>query len=158
LDLRIPGSLKIEHELLYNELNKAARERGQVGAAAMIAFRIFEGHVRKEEDFAFPPLDLLPSLAEKEVKAKAVESVIKLVDRLGVRLSELLKEHDEMRKALLRMNESAMREQKPAEAMLARRLLQHFDMEEQIFYPASMLAGKYIRDKLYGAHSLPLPR
>jgi len=149
MDYRIPGSLKTEHEELYEELNRAARITGKVGAAAMLAFKAFQPHIRKEEKIAFPPLDLLFSLAEKKVTTE-LTGVIKLCDELKDGLPEFLSEHDEIRVALERMNDAAMREQKPAYASLAKRLMHHMLLEEQILYPAAILAGKYIKLSLYG--------
>lgn len=157
MDLRIPGSLKTEHEGLYEELNKAARVTGGIGEAAMSAFKIFQHHRTREEEFAFPPLHLLRSLAEKSVDTEFT-GVIKLCDKLKGQMSTLVKEHDEMRKSLHEMNDIAMKEQKPEYASLAKRLLQHMSMEEEIYYPASLVVGEYIKEKLYGAPSLPLPR
>jgi iron-sulfur cluster repair protein YtfE (RIC family) len=157
MDFRIPGSLKTEHEELYEELNRAARIGGNVGAAAMLAFKVFQPHIRKEEETAFPPLDLLQPLAEKDVTTEHA-GAIKLCERLKNGLPGFLKEHDEMRKALQEMNDAAMREQKPEYAALAKRIMHHMLLEEQILYPAAILAGEYIKHKLYGAPALPLQR
>jgi iron-sulfur cluster repair protein YtfE (RIC family) len=149
MDYRIPGSLKTEHEELYEELNRAARITGKVGAAAMLAFKAFQPHIRKEEEIAFPPLDLLQSLAGKDVTTE-LTGIIKLSDKLKDELQGFIHEHDEMRKALQQMNDEAMKEQKHEYAALAKRLMHHMLLEEQIFYPAAILAGEYIKLSLYG--------
>ncbi len=149
MDLRIPGSLKTEHEELYGELNRAARIGGNVGAAATLAFRAFQPHVRKEEEIAFPPLGLLPSLAGKDVTTE-LTGAIKLCERLKSELREFLKEHEEIRRALQEMDDVATREQKPEYAALAKRVLHHLEIEEQILYPAAIMAGEYIKLRLYG--------
>ncbi len=157
MDLRIPGTLKTEHEELYEELNRAARVNGAIGMAALSAFKIFQHHMTKEEEFALPPLHLLPSLGERSINTEFT-GVIKLCDRLKSQMPTLVKEHDEMRKSLHEMNDVAMKEQKPEYAALAKRLMQHLSMEEEIYYPASLVVGEYIKEKLYGAPSLPLGR
>jgi iron-sulfur cluster repair protein YtfE (RIC family) len=149
MDLRIPGSLKDEHERLYQELNRAARIGGDVGDAALLAFKEFEPHMRKEERIAFPMLDLLGSLAEKEVTTMHSQA-IKLGEDLKGALSGLYKDHEVIRDALHRMNDAAMREQKPEYASLAKRAMHHLMLEEQILYPAAVLAGEYVRLSLYG--------
>ncbi len=149
MDYRIPGSLKTEHEGLYEELNRAARIGGKVGDAAMLAFKTLQSHMRKEEEIAFPPLDLLEPLASKKVTTE-LTGVLKLSDELRKELPGLIYQHDEMRKALQKMNDEAMREEKHEYASLAKRLLQHMMMEEQIFYPAAIMVGEYVRLSLYG--------
>jgi hemerythrin-like domain-containing protein len=149
MDYRIPGSLKIEHEELYEELNRAARTTGKVGDAAMLAFKPFQSHIRKEEEIAFPPLDVLQSLAEKDVTT-ALTGIIKLSDKLKDELQGFIYEHDQMRKALQQMNDEAMKEQKYEYADLAKMLMRHMQLEEQILYPAAILAGEYIKLRLYG--------
>jgi len=149
MDYRIPGSLKTEHEELYEQLNRAARIGGKVGAAAMLAFKAFQPHIRKEEEIAFPPLDLLPSLASKDATTE-LTGIIKLSDRLKDELPGFIYQHDEMRKALQQMNDEAMKEQKHEYAALAKRLMRHMLLEEQILYPAAILSGEYIKLCLYG--------
>jgi iron-sulfur cluster repair protein YtfE (RIC family) len=157
LDFRIPGPLKVEHEDLYEDLNRAARTGGKVGDAAMLAFKTFQNHRRREEEFAFPLLGLLGPLANKGVSSE-LSRVVSLCDRFREQMPDLIHEHDEMRKALQVMNDAALREEKPEDATLAKRLLQHMSMEEQIFYPAALVAGEYVKSRLYGAPSLPLPK
>jgi len=157
MDFRIPGALKVEHEDLYEELNRAARTAGKVGDAALLAFKTFQHHIRREEEFAFPPLGLLGPLASKGVNSE-LSRVVSLCDRLREQMPDLIREHDEMRKALQEMNDAAMREEKREYATLAKRLLQHMSMEEQIFYPAALVAGEYVKSSLYGAPSVPLPK
>jgi hemerythrin-like domain-containing protein len=149
MDYRIPGVLKTEHEELHEGLNRAARIGGDVGDSAILAFRAFQPHARKEEEIAFPPLDLLPSLAEKGVTTE-VAGMIKVCDRLRSELHALLREHEAMRKALEEMNEAAMREQKPEYAALAKRMMHHVMLEEHVLYPAAMLVGEHIKAVLYG--------
>lgn len=149
MDYRIPGSLKAEHEELYEQLNRAARTGGKVGDAAMLAFKPFQSHIKREEELAFPPLDLLLPLSDEKVNTEFT-GVIGLADRLKGELTGLLRQHEEMRKALQRMNDEAMREQKYEYASLAKRLMQHMLMEEQVFYPAAIVVGEYVKLYLYG--------
>jgi iron-sulfur cluster repair protein YtfE (RIC family) len=150
MDYRIPGSLKTEHESLYEGLNRAARVQGAVGDAAILAFKLFEPHIRKEEEFALPELDVLQPLARKEQSIQELSGVLKLCDKLQRQMAVLLEEHDLIRKPLQQLNDVAMKEEKPEYAALAKALIQHLDREEQILYPAAILVGEYVRLKLYG--------
>jgi iron-sulfur cluster repair protein YtfE (RIC family) len=157
MDYRIPGSIKVEHEELYEQLNRAVRIKGKVGDAAMLAFKEFQPHIRKEEEIAFPPLDLLQPLAGKDVTTEHA-GIIKLAERLKDELPGFIYQHDEMRKALQRMNDEARREQMHEQAELAKRLIRHMLLEEQILYPAAILVGEHVRYRLYGPPSLTLQK
>lgn len=151
MDYRIPGSLKVEHEHLYEELKKAARVQGKVGMAADKAFRFLQPHIRKEEEFALPELDVLPSLAEKNMNEQELSGVIKLCDRLKQDMPAMLEEHRRIMECMQELNDVATREQKPEYAHLAKAFMHHIEVEEQILYPAALLVGEYVRLKLYGS-------
>lgn len=149
MDFRIPGSLKLEHEELYEQLKRASTQTGKIGDAAKLAFRAFQPHIKKEEEFAFPPLDLLPSLADGIVTTELTE-VMKLSDRMRAQLHEMLREHELITQYLQELNDIANKEDKPEYASLAKRIMRHLDLEEQVLYPAAQLIGDYVRLRLYG--------
>jgi hypothetical protein len=60
----------------------------------------------------------------------------------------MLEEHGQIRGALANLESAAQAENRPEEARLARQIMVHAQTEEQLTYPAAILAGAYIRLRL----------
>ena len=143
----VPKPLKSEHDDLHTMLVRATKEAGALGAAAREVARLMEPHFAKEEQFALPPIALLPRLAQGEVTSD-MEEVLVLSDRLRHHLDEMLNEHKGIVKALKVLLAEARAQDRTEYAEFARQLIRHAQTEEQVLYPAAILAGRYIRLKL----------
>jgi hypothetical protein len=142
--LKIPGPVKEEYEGLYWKLNEAARVRGEVGQAAMAAFRHMQSHFVKDQEFALPPLKLLPTVAANNINEE-IDQVRTLCDRLKRNLPQLIAEDNLIIEELSRLADVAAREQKPEYHDLARRFIKFLELERDVLYPASILVGEYVR-------------
>jgi hypothetical protein len=147
MTLRIPESLKLEHEELHAELVKATQAGGRTGEAAKAVAKVLHEHFLKEEEFALPPIGLLAPLARGEVNA-AMKSVIAMTDRLKAELPEMLEEHKAVVAALEKLSTEALAENKPEHARFAEKLMLHAKTEEEVLYPAAILVGEYLKLKL----------
>lgn len=112
MKFKIPQSLKTEHEKLHAELVKATEVRDTVGRAAKAVSKVLHPHFVKEEEFALPPLGLLPSVADGKV-TPAMGDVLSMTNRLKAELDEMLEEHKAIVSALETLSEVAKRETKP---------------------------------------------
>ena len=63
MNLKTPQSIDAEHEELHAELAKAVKAGGATGKAAKGVDCVLHPHFLKEEEYALPPLGLLPALA-----------------------------------------------------------------------------------------------
>jgi len=90
----IPKSLKAEHEYLHGKLTEATKEGGRTGEAAKAVVKILYPHFMKEEEYALPPLSILPSLAEDRVSSDMM-SILRLTDKLKSEIHQLFEEHSE---------------------------------------------------------------
>jgi hypothetical protein len=104
-------------------------------------------HFVKEEDFALPPLGLLPSLSKGKVTPE-MKGILLMTDKLKAELNQMLKEHEEILTALEKLTAAAKKENKLEYLHFAERLTQHARTEEEIYYPAAMLVGEYLKLKL----------
>jgi hypothetical protein len=147
IDLAIPEPLKIEHEKLHDQLVRLTKLPGQVGEAARNVATLLHPHFVKEETYALPPLGLLRSLAEGQVTAK-MEAVLALTERLADDLPRMLEEHRAVVVALATLRAAAEAEGRADAAEFAEALRLHAETEEQVLYPAAMLAGAYVRLRL----------
>jgi hypothetical protein len=145
--LQIPQPLKEEHEELHAGLVRATQAGGKVGGAAKAVAQVLHPHFVKEEEFALPPLGLLPRLAQGNVTPE-MRNVLPLTDRLKSELPQMLEEHKAIVGALKNLVAVARRENKPEFARFAEKLMLHAQAEEQVTYPTAILIGEYVRLKL----------
>ncbi len=149
MKLNIPKSLKLEHEGLHAELARATRAGGNTGESAKAVANILHPHFIKEEEYALPPLGLLPFLAEGEAIPEA-KAVIKMTDRLKSEHNQMLEEHKTVVSALKNLMDAARGENKMEYVRFAEKLTLHAQNEEEVLYPAAILVGEYMKLKLTG--------
>lgn len=146
MEFKIPQSLKSEHEELHSTLVRATREQGPMGAEAKAVAALLHPHFVKEEEYALPPLGLLPSLAKGQVTPD-MASVLPMTEKLKAQLSEMLAEHKSIVAALKNLADVAKRENKPEYAGFADKLILHAQTEEEVSYPTAILIGEYLKLK-----------
>lgn len=147
MSLSIPRTLKIEHEELHETLRRATRESGELGKAARAVAELMHPHFIKEEQYALPPLSLLPKVAQG-VFEPAMTEALSMTDRLKAELPQMLSEHKAIVAALEALADSARRNNRPEYADFADKLILHAQTEEEVSYPAALLIGEYVRSKL----------
>jgi len=144
MELKIPPSLKHEHGEMRASLEIAEKAPGKSGEAAREVARLLLPHFKKEEEYALPPLDALAVMAGGGLPEEP-KAIIDKADRLRNELAEMLREHQIIAKALEDLYETATGDARPELARFARKLLLHAQMEEQIYYPAALVIGDYLK-------------
>ncbi len=147
MEIKVPESMKKEHQALHEELKRLTAIPGGVGVAAQEVARVLHPHFQKEEEYALPPLGLLVPLSRGEPTAE-MRQVLSMTDRLQKDLKEMLKEHAAVGAALEKLSQAARMENRPEALEFARALALHARNEEEVSYPASILVGKIVRMKL----------
>jgi hypothetical protein len=142
-----PAVLSDEHWEIHETLAGAAREPGRLGMAARTLAVAMEAHFDKEEEYAMPPLALLPMLARGETYQEMRE-ILPVTDRLAYELPVMLEEHKVIGAAARELLEVARAEGRFDVARLAEQVLRHAQTEEQILYPAAILVGKLVEFRL----------
>jgi hypothetical protein len=155
MNYRIPKTMEKEHEQLHEELKKVTASGGKTGKTAKALANVLHPHFVKEEDFALPPLGLLPPLSKGRVTPE-MKDILLMTDKLTVELNQMLKEHEEIVQALEKLIAEARKERKVECLLFADRLTQHAKTEEEIYYPASILIGRYLRLRLSGRNAKTL--
>jgi hypothetical protein len=141
-----------EHEELHAELKKATTAGGATGKSAKRLANMLHPHFVKEEDFALPPLGLLPSLSKGKITSDMKE-ILLMTDKLKTDLDQMLKEHEEIVAALEKTVADARKERKLEYVRVADRLTRHAQAEEEIYYPAAIVIGEYLKLKLASANA-----
>lgn len=152
MKFRTPPALKAEHEELHGELARATRAGERTGEAARAVAELMHPHFIKEEEYALPPLGLLPALSKGQLEPGMAE-VLKMTDKLEAELPQMLAEHRKIVTALQRLVEAAKAENKPQFARFAEKLMAHARAEEEVSYPTALLIGRYLKAALPGVKS-----
>lgn len=140
----IPAALKAEHEELHADLVRATKSGGRTGEAAKAVAALMHPHFIKEEEYALPPLGLLPALSAGKIDA-GMAKVLQMTDKLETELPRMLAEHQEIVKALRRLSDAAKAENRPEFVHFAEKLMAHARTEEEVSYPTALLIGRYLR-------------
>jgi hypothetical protein len=147
MSYEIPLPLRQEHEELHQQLKNATHAGSETGAVAKELAKLMHPHFVKEDEFALPPLGLLQPLAQGTV-AREMADVLKLTDRLQAELPAMLAEHKAIVAALDRLADAAGRAGRGDIVEFARKLALHAHTEEQVMYPAALLVGALVRQRL----------
>jgi hypothetical protein len=144
LPFAVPGSLRAEHERIQAALTSAAKDLSTLGGAARALSDVLQPHVEREETLALAPLGLLGPLAEGKYH-DGMQTVLPRTDLLRGHLPELLAEHDAIRSAAQRLQTAARQAGRADLEQLARELIAHTRMEDEVCYPAALLVGDVVR-------------
>jgi hypothetical protein len=93
-------------------LREATRLSGKTGEAAKIVANLMQPHFVKEEEYALPPLGLLPVISSGSV-SEEMKEIILLIDKLKEDLPEMLEEHQRIVEALQNLMHHAADELHP---------------------------------------------
>ncbi|HXV85487.1 MAG TPA: hemerythrin domain-containing protein [Gemmatimonadales bacterium] len=145
--MKAPQSLRHEHDALHAALARAECAPGRVGEAARTLARIMHPHFLREDEYATPPLGLLPDLARGHVTA-AMRAVLPQVERLRTELPLMLEEHRAIIGALDELAAAADAAGQSEIVDFAEELKRHAEVEEEIMYPAAILVGQYVKLRL----------
>jgi hypothetical protein len=143
----IPLTLQQEHAELHEQLRKATQVVGAVGDAANAVARLMHPHFVKEDEFALPPLGLLQQLSQGTITPE-MAGVLELTDRLAAELPTMLAEHKSIVAALEHLADAARQAQRSDIVEFAHKLMLHAQTEEQVMYPAALLVGRFVRQRL----------
>ena len=147
MKFEIPQPLRQEHEALHEELRRATRAGGEIGEAAETGAALMHPHFVKEDRIALPPLGLLVRLARGEATPEMAD-VLALTDQLEAELPSMLAEHRTIVAALQKLSDAATRAGHGEIVEFAQALMQHARTEEDVMYPATILVGQVVRQRL----------
>jgi Hemerythrin HHE cation binding domain len=145
--MKIPDSLRLEHEQLHGKLAEATQLPGRTGEAARVLAKIMHPHLLREDEYATPPLGLLRQLAKGQMTPEMAE-VLPLVARLKEEFPLMVEEHRAITAGLIQLGNAASQEGLRQWAEFADELRHHAQMEEEVFYPAAILVGEYVKASL----------
>ncbi len=142
--IETPESLRREHHHLFRELRELAEEKGETGSRVKELLALLEPHFEKEEESAMPLLGALKPISERDGMPDR-----SLVASLHARfLSEypvMLREHLQIKRLIGRVCSSAKNARDQRALATMAELEHHAAVEEEVLYPAALLAGDAMR-------------
>ena len=148
MDLKVPKTLRLEHVELREQLYILTKENTELGEAARTLMEIFYMHAVKEEERVLPALEALPDLAEGKVTDQ-MRSLKDIADDLkGGLYQELFEDHRAILDSLNKISQLAADVGRTEYVKFVERFILHAQMEEEILYPASLVAAEYFQQLL----------
>lgn len=145
--MKAPPSLRREHEELHADLARAGQMPGLLGQTAREVARIMHPHFLREDEYAIPPLSLLPRLARGQVTPDMAD-VLPLVARLKEEMPLMIEEHRAILGAVRAFALAAEGDGDEKCIRLAAELTVHAQLEEEVLYPAAVLVGEFVKAML----------
>jgi hypothetical protein len=143
----VPSSIKKDHENLLDQIHRITLFQDSAGLVAIKLNDLMQHHFKEEEDFVLPPLGLLPLLTSGKLPEQSKE-VIQLCEKLKSQLLHLSVEHQLIKAYMDELMQAAANENHPEIIELEQELQKHANTEEEVFFPAAILIGEYLKLKV----------
>jgi hypothetical protein len=147
----IPQSLRFERTENMERLEILSHRTGAVGIAARKVMAASRKHGEQEEGFIFPPLTLLPALADGKVTPDMAWAVA-MTDRVKNERQEIFQARAQITDALNVLHEAAERAHDKTAAEYAESAIANMFTDAEVLEPTVLLIGEYLHDKLPAAH------
>jgi hemerythrin-like domain-containing protein len=138
--MKVPESLKEEHEELLDGIKKYSRGNDRTGASVRELLRTLEPHVEKENEVVLPLLGVLAGLAVGEPVVNP-GAVMHLHEKYVGEYRGMFMEHAAIRRAIAAAKRSAKAEGHEHLSETLDALLHHSRIEEEALYPAALVVG-----------------
>jgi hypothetical protein len=150
--LGLPQSIQAEYNQLIAHLDHAVEQHGNkthLAQAARTARDLIKSHFEKDAQFVFPPLGLLPALAEGRVTPE-MEIAVKMGERVRADHDRLFDENVRITSALNDLIAAARDENDQELGAFATHAALRSLHEIEVLQPTTVLISEYIRIKLAG--------
>ncbi len=136
--------MRHEHDQIYARVERLAQTSGKTGKPAKKLLTVMRPHMFKEEEFVLPQLGVLKKVAFGESTA-GMTWAIERSEKLKKEYPKMLAEHQAIFEFIDELSQAANLEGDQGALDLAAQLKAHIQDEEDIIYPAAILAGEYIK-------------
>lgn len=137
----------MQRQAIAEKLGRVAMNPGQLGEAARAVGHALHFSAQGEEEGSLSPLGLLGALAAGEV-VPDMAGAIPISDALRKERGGQLGERETIDNALDRLAKSAVDTGRFEYLEIVEEIRTHARLEEEVFYPAAILVGDYVRMKL----------
>ena len=141
MPLSAPPSMEKEHEEIWRLLIGVQHLSGKTGSIAEKLAKDLKAHIDKEEELALPLLGILGDIASGKLKNGVAKKASLLGSRFEKEYPGMLHGHKELRRFLERLKKVGAEEGHLTAVRLAEALEAHSKEEEEVLYPAAIVAG-----------------
>jgi hypothetical protein len=142
MPLSAPPSMEKEHEEIWHLMIRVQHLSGKTGSIAEKLAKGLKAHMDREEEFALPLLGILRDIADGKLKDGVARKASILGSKFQKEYPGMLHGHKELRKSLERLKKVGSEEGHLTAVRFAETLEKHSKEEEEVFYPAALLAGQ----------------
>ncbi len=137
-----PPSVERAHQELLQLLMIVQRLPGKTGTCAGVVAKCLQPHLNREDECALPLLGLLQDLAVGQLTLADARRATKVYARLREEYPRMTAEHRELFKLMEQLKTLGMEEGHLTAVRFAETMERHAEDEEELLYPAALLAGK----------------
>ena len=141
MPLSAPASLEKEHEEIWQLLIGVQHLSGKTGSVAEKLSKDLKAHIDKEESLALPLLGILRDLVKGKLGTGSAKRASLLHSKFEREYPGMLHGHKELYKVLERLKKVGAEEGHLTAVRFAEALEKHSQEEEEVLYPAALLAG-----------------
>lgn len=117
---------------------------GKVGEAARKVAHVLHPHFERENELALPVIGVTRELAEDKTSLDFPKA-LELCEKFKPEYEKMLQEHVEIVNALNELEKAARKAKKASVVDFVRKLKLHAKTEEDLTYPAVLMAGKLLK-------------
>lgn len=143
----VPSSIKKTHEFLLERIRKLTLNKDSSGIIALKLEDLMQHHFKEEEDFILPLLGLLPLLANEQMPEQNKELLL-LSEKVKSQLNHMSAEHQLIAAYIEELKKASDKESQTEIIEFENEVIEHATSEEEVFFPASILVGEYLKLKL----------
>ncbi len=142
MPLTAPPTLEKEHEEIWKLLLDVQHLSGKTGSVAEKLAKDLKLHIDKEETLALPLLGILLDLVNGKLSNASAKRASQVHQKLEKEYPGMLHGHKELYKILERLKKAGEEEGHLTAVRFAEALEKHSQEEEEVLYPAAVLAGR----------------
>jgi len=137
-----PASLEKEHQEIWQLLMGVQNLSGRTGSIAEKLAMDLKGHIDREESLALPLLGILRDLVNGKLTNASARQASSIYVKFEKEYPGMLHGHKELYRMLERLKKVGAEEGHLTAVRFAESLEKHSQEEEEVLYPAALLAGR----------------
>ena len=142
----VPSSIKETHASLLEQIHKITLYNDSSTPIALKLEELMLHHFKEEENFILPPLGLLPSLANGKLPEES-KDIILLCEKMKVQMDHMSVEHQMIKVHIDELKQVSKKENLAEIIEFEKEVIKHAISEEEVFFPAAILVGEYLKLK-----------